>query len=331
MTFFYQNVYLEDTSTICGPYEKKGPLGKFFDKTYDDLYFGEDSFEKGEIKLVKDAFSMILKKTGRKKEEIDLVIGGDLLNQITASTYGSVGIGKSFIGVYGACSSSALGMIIASNFIENGQVHNAACFVSSHNMTSEKQFRYPTEYGAPRPNSSTFTATGAACSFLTDEVTEVRVECSTLGRIMDYDQNDPNDMGRVMAPAAIDTLKTHFEETRRTPNDYDLIVTGDLGLYGKEIVKDYMNAVYHIDLEDSYDDCGVLLYDLEKQKDVHAGGSGPVCSALVLYSYLYEQLKKKKMKRILFLATGALFSPTLLYQKENIFSICHAISLEVVE
>ena len=330
MTFYYKNVYLEDTSTICGPSEKKGPLRKYFDKTYDDFYFGESSFEKGEIKLVKDAIRMILKKTGRKGEEVDVVIGGDLLNQITASTYGAVGVGKSFIGIYGACSSSALGLIIASNFIEAGQIDNALCFVSSHNLTSEKQFRYPTEYGSPRPNSATFTATGAACSLLTNEETEVRIECATLGKIIDYDQNDPNDMGRVMAPAAIATLKTHFEETGRDPNYYDLIVTGDLGYYGKEIVKDYMLSEYKIDLSKNYNDCGVMLYDLEEQKEVKAGGSGPVCSALVLYSYLYDELKKKKKKKILFLATGALFSPTLLYQKENINSICHAVSLEVV-
>lgn len=330
MTFYYDKVYLEDTATICGPYEKKGPLKKYFDKSYQDLYFGADSFEKGEIKSVKDALVMILKKTGRKKEEIDLVLGGDLLNQITASTYGCCNVGKSFIGVYGACSSSALELIIASNFIESGMIENAICMVSSHNMTSEKQFRYPTEYGAPRPNSATFTATGAACGLLTNEETEVRIECATLGRIMDFEQNDPNDMGRVMAPAAIDTLQKHFEETGRTPKDYDLIVTGDLGIYGREIVKDYMLSQYDINLTENYNDCGVILYDLEKQKEVKAGGSGPVCSALVLYSYLYDELKKKHFKRILFLATGALFSPLLLYQKENIYSICHAVSLEVV-
>ena len=328
MTFSYKNVYLADTVTICGPYEKKGPFRRYFDEVYDDFYFGEDSFEKGEIKLVKEALSMILKKVGKK--EVDLVIGGDLLNQIVASTYGSAGVGKGFIGIYGACSSSALGMLIAANFIENRQVENALCFVSSHNLTSERQFRYPIEYGAPRPNSSTFTATGAACCFLTNQKTKVRLECATLGKIIDYNQNDPNDMGRVMAPAAIDTLKTHFEETGRVPKDYDLIVTGDLGVYGKEIVKEYMSSVYRMDLNDNYNDCGVMLYDLEKQKDIHSGGSGPVCSALVLYSYLYEQLKKKKYRRILFLATGALFSPMMLYQKENIDSICHAISLEVV-
>ena len=329
MTFYFDRVYIEETSTVCGPYEKQGPLRRYFDKTYNDLYFGEDSFEKAEIKLVRDSFVMILKKLGISKEEIDLVIGGDLLNQITASTYGSCGVGKGFVGIYGACSSSVLGLIIASNFIQGGFINNACCLVSSHNMTSEKQFRYPTEYGAPRPNSATFTATGAATCFLSNEKSDIRVECATLGRIVDYEQNDPNDMGKVMAPAAIDTLMKHFEETGRSPKDYDLIVTGDLGLYGMEIVKEYLKDTYEIDLN-NYNDCGVMLYNLDKQKEVKAGGSGPVCSALVVYSYLYDLLKKRKLKRILFLATGALFSPILIYQKENINSICHAISLEVV-
>ena len=330
MTFHYKNVYLEDTATICGPYEKAGPLRKYFDKTYNDLYFGEKSFEKAEIKLVRDAIIMLMKKVGITKKEIDLVIGGDLLNQITATTYGANTVGKSFIGIYGACSSSVLGLIIASNFLEAGFIKNALCVVSSHNMSSEKQFRYPTEYGAPRPNSATFTATGAAASFLTREETPFRVECATLGKIIDYEQNDPNDMGRVMAPAAIDTLITHFEETGRSPDYYDMIVTGDLGQYGKEIVIDYLLKNYNLDLTTSYNDCGVMLYDLDTQKEVKAGGSGPACSALVVYSYLFDLLKKKEVKRILFLATGALFSPILVYQKENINSICHAISLEVV-
>lgn len=330
MTFKYNNVYIKDTSTIAGPYEKKGPLKKYFDKTYNDLYFGEDSWEKAEIKLVKDSLGMIVKKTGVSKEDIDLVLGGDLLNQIAASTYGTVGYGKGFIGVYGACSSSVLEMIIAANFINSKQINNALCVVSSHNMSSEKQFRNPTEYGAPKPQSATFTATGAASVFLTNEKNDVKIDCATLGRIIDFDENDPNDMGRVMAPAAIDVMKKHFDETGRGPDYYDLILTGDLGRYGKDIVKDYMLAEYNLNLSDNYNDCGVLLYDLFKQEEVLAGGSGPVCSALVNYGYVFDQLKSKKIKRVLLIATGALFSPTLLYQKENINSIAHAISLEVV-
>ena len=330
MTFYYNHVYIDETATVCGPYERKGPLRKYYDKTYEDLYCGQKTFEKAEVKLVKDALVMILKKSGLDKKEIDIVIGSDLLNQITASTYGCKDVGNGFIGVYGACSGSVLELIVAANFIQGNFVKNALCLVSSHNMTSEKQFRYPTEYGAPRPNSATFTATGAACCLLTNEKSSIKVDCATLGRVMDYSQNDPNDMGRVMGPSAVDTFIHHFEETGRTPKDYDLILTGDLGIYGKEIVKEYMLKTFHIDLGDQYNDCGIMLYDLERQSDIHAGGSGPVCSALVIYSYIYELMKKKKLKRVLFLATGALFSPLLIHQKENINSICHAISLEVV-
>lgn len=329
MTFKYNNVYIKDTATVAGPYEKDGPLGKYYDKTYTDLYFGEKSWEQAEIKLVKDSLGILLKKTSIPKSDIDLVIGSDLLNQISASTYGANGFGKSFIGIYGACSGSVLGMIIGSNFIDDKRVNNAIVTISSHNMSSEKQFRNPTEYGAPKPRSATFTATGSASLLLTNKKSEVRVESATLGRIVDYEQNDPNDMGRVMAPSAIDTLKRHLDDLGRKPDYYDLILTGDLGRYGRDILKDYMATTYDMEL-DNYNDCGVMLYDLENQKEVLAGGSGPVCSALVNFSYIYNQLKKKKLKRVLLIATGALFSPTLLYQKQNINSIAHAISLEVL-
>lgn len=329
MTFKYSNVYIKDTALVVGPYEAKGPLKKYFDKTYKDLYFGEKSFELAEIKSVKECLKILFNKVNYKNTDVDLIVGGDLLNQIAASCYGVSGSGKSFIGIYGACSSSVLGMIIASNFIENNFINNSAVVVSSHNMTSEKQFRNPTEYGAPKPDTATFTATGAASVFLTNSKTSIRVESATLGKIVDYNQNNPNDMGKVMAPAAIDTLKTHLDETKRKADYYDLILTGDLGIYGRDIVKDYMGCIYDISLN-NYNDCGVMLYDLKKQREVKAGGSGPVCSALVNFGYIYDELKRRKIKRVLLIATGALFSPTMVYQKQNINSIAHAISLEVV-
>lgn len=328
MTFNYKNVYLNETSTICGPVEKAGPLKFYFDKTYDDMYFGEKSFEKAEIKLVKDAMVMLLKKSGLLKEDINLVVGGDLLNQITASTYGTCGIGEGYIGIYSACSTSVLGMIVASNFIEAGFVNNSIVEVSSHNSAAEKQFRNPVEYGAPKQDSCTFTSTGAAACLLSNEKSKIKVDCATLGKIVNYEQNDVNDMGRVMAPAVYETLTTHFNETGRTPEYYDLILTGDLGSYGKEIIKDYMkNSGYTLN---NYNDCGVMLYDTEKQKEVRAGGSGPVCSALVNFGYVYENLKNKKINKVLLIATGALFSPTTIHQGEDIYSIAHAISLEAI-
>ena len=329
MTFIFDSVYIDECSTVCGPYERRGPLRRYFDKTYNDLDMGEDSWELAEIRLVKDALSMILKKSGYKKEDIDLVIGGDLLNQITASTYGTCGVGNSFIGVYGACSTSTLGLLVGASLINSSYINNVICITSSHNLSSEKQFRYPTEYGALRPISATFTSTGAGACLLSREISDVKIESATIGKIVDYGQDDPNDMGRVMAPSVIDTLTKHLEDTGRDVNYYDLIVTGDLGKYGMEIVKDYFLSEKGIVLS-NYKDCGVMLYDLDKQKDVKAGASGPACSALVTYSYIYSMLKEKKLNRVLVLATGALFSPTMVFQKQSIPSICHAISLEAV-
>lgn len=330
MTFTYNNVYIKDTATIAGPYEKKGPLKKYFDKTFDDLYFKENSWEKAEIKTVKESLKLLHKKAGLKRKEVDVIIGGDLLNQITATTYGAYNFSKCFLGLYGACSTSVEAMILGSVLIDSKKVKNAIATVSSHNMAAEKQFRNPTEYGAPKPKSATFTATGSASILLTNEKTDIKVESSTIGQIMDLGQNDPNDMGKVMAPAAIDTIKRHLSDLNRKSDYYDLIVTGDLGLYGKEIVKDYMLEEYDIDLSKNYNDCGVMLYDLKEQEECLAGGSGPVCSALVAFGYIYHEMKKRNLKKVLIVATGALFSPTMVYQKENIYSIANAISLEVV-
>ncbi len=330
MTFTYNNVYIKDTATIAGPYEKKGPLKKYFDKTFDDLYFKENSWEKAEIKTVKESLKLLHKKAGLKRKEVDVILGGDLLNQITATTYGAYNFSKCFLGLYGACSTSVEAMILGSVLIDSKKVKNAIATVSSHNMAAEKQFRNPTEYGAPKPKSATFTATGSASILLTNEKTDIKVESSTIGQIMDLGQNDPNDMGKVMAPAAIDTIKRHLSDLNRKPDYYDLIVTGDLGLYGKEIVKDYMLEEYDIDLSKNYNDCGVMLYDLKEQEECLAGGSGPVCSALVAFGYIYHEMKKRNLKKVLIVATGALFSPTMVYQKENIYSIANAISLEVV-
>ena len=330
MTFTYHDVYVKDTATIAGPYEKKGPLKKYFDKTFDDLYFKENSWEKAEIKTVKESLKLLHKKVGLKRKEVDVILGGDLLNQIAATTYGAYNYSKCFLGLYGACSTSVEAMILGSCLIDSKKVKNAIATVSSHNMAAEKQFRNPTEYGAPKPKSATFTATGSASILLTNEETDIKVESSTIGQIMDLNQNDPNDMGKVMAVAAIDTIKRHLKDLNRKPEYYDLIVTGDLGLYGKEIVKDYMLEEYDIDLSQNYNDCGVMLYDLKEQEECLAGGSGPVCSALVSFGYIYHEMKKRNLKKVLIIATGALFSPTMVYQKENIYSIANAISLEVV-
>lgn len=328
MTFTYKNVYIKDTATIAGPYEKKGPLGKYFDKTYDDLYFFEDSFEFAEQKSVSESIQLLLKKTKIDNKNIDLIMGGDLSNQITATTFGSKEYGNSYFGVYDACATSVEELIIASTLIDSKRIKNAICTTSSHNMTSEKQFRNPTEYGAPKPRGATFTATGAASILLTDDKTKIKVESSTLGKLIDYNQKDPNNMGAAMSGAAAYTINKHLTDLGRDASYYDLILTGDLGKYGKNIVTTYLQEQYKIDISKNYNDCGVMLYDLDTQEECLAGGSGPVCSALVNYSYIMKKLKAKEIKRVLLVATGAMYSPTTLFQGQNILSIAHAISLE---
>ena len=330
MTFEYKNVYVGESSTIAGPYEKKGPYGDKFDKTFDNLYNGEKTWEMAEAKALKESINILLKKAKKTNEDIDIIISGDLLNQITSSCYSTENFDTPFLGIYSACATSIEGIIIGSSLIDSKKVKNVIASTSSHNMSSEKQFRNPTEYGAPKPKTATFTSTGGASILLTNEKNSIKVDSTTIGKIIDYNQTDPLDMGSVMAPAAADTIYRHLKDTNRSPDYYDLILTGDLGLYGKEILIDLMKTDYGLDISKNYNDCGVMLYDLETQKEVLAGGSGPVCSALINYSVIMEKLKKKELKRVLLVATGALFSPTMVYQHQNILSIAHAVSLEVI-
>ena len=331
MTTKYKNVYIKDVATVVGPYENKGPLSKRFDRHYEDMYFETDSLEQAETKLMQDSINLVLNKTSLEKSDLDLFIAGDLQNQIAASSYTAGKLGLPFLGIYTACATNTEGLIIGSNFVENKTCDNVLVSVSSHNMVAEKQFRNPTEYGAPKPGTATFTATGGASCILTSRKSKVRIESSTIGTVEDYDQTDPMHMGSVMAPAAAYTINKHLSDLDRTIDDYDLILTGDLGLYGKSILIDFMKTEYGIDISKKYNDCGVMLYDLDNQKDVQAGGSGPVCSALVVYSDIIKKLEKKELKRVLYVATGALFNPSMVFQKENILSIAHAVSLESVE
>lgn len=331
MILNFRNVYLDNASTVCGPYEAKGPLSKNFDKKYTrDLYCKERSFEKAEIRLLEDSIKILLKKIKLTPKDIDLVISGDLLNQITSSCYGALNLKSPFLGIYTACATSIEGMLIASTFIDSGKVNNALISCSSHNMSSEKQFRNPTEYGSPKPMTATFTATGGASVLLSNKPSRIRVVNGLIGTIVDYNQKDAFNMGAAMAGAAADTLYKYLSETNTKASDYDLILTGDLGKYGKEILKELMLSEYNIDLSKNYNDCGTMLYDLEKQKEVMAGGSGPVCSALVNYSTIIKGLMKNKYKKVLLIATGALFSPTMLFQKMNILSIANLICLEAI-
>ncbi|MDE6952467.1 MAG: stage V sporulation protein AD [Erysipelotrichales bacterium] len=322
-----ENVYIASTGTTCGPLEYAGPLGSCFDKFFDDYHCGESSFEKAERKMLRDALDICLKREQMKYKDVELYIGGDLMNQITNVHYLAREIPKPFVGIYGACSSFCLSMGVASLMIEGGFIDNAISLVSSHNATAERQYRYPVEYGVQKKSTTTFTATGAVATLLTSQPTNVRIEAVTFGKVIDYSQEDPNDMGRAMAPAAYDTILSHFQDLKRSFKDYDLVVTGDLSTYGHKILKEMLQR-HHIDVV-HYNDCGCMLYDINKQ-DVFQGGSGCACSALVTMGHLYPLLKEKKYKRVLVVATGALLSPMMSAQKESIPCVAHAISLEVV-
>ena len=331
MTYKYNKVYIDNTYTVAGTYENDGPLASFFDKTYPkDMYFGSTSWEHAEIKLLKESIAGLLKKTNNKTSDIDIIISGDLQNQIASSNYAIREFDIPFLGIYNACAISSEGIIIASTFINSGKAKKCIVATSSHNMAAEKQYRNPTEYGTPKPKVATFTATGGASILLTNKKSKIKISSATIGKIIDKGVKDVNNMGAVMAPAAADTIARHLKDLNLEPSYYDLILTGDLGEYGKKILVDYLKEVYKIDISKNYNDCGTMLYDTKKQP-VFAGGSGPVCSALVNFVYIYKQMLKQKLKRVLIVPTGALFSPTMFFQKESLPAIAHAVSLEVEE
>lgn len=330
MTLKFDDVYINEVSTVSGPYELKGPLGKHFDKSYDDLYFKQKTWELSEIKLMGDSIDILLNKKGIQKNKIDLFIAGDLLNQIIASNYTASYFNVPFLGLYSACATLGEGLIIGATFLLKREINNVICSVSSHNMAAEKQFRNPTEYGAPKPKTATFTATGAASAYLSNRIGDIKLESGTVGKVIDLEVKDAFDLGSAMVPAAADTIYRHLTDLKREPNYYDLILTGDLGKYGKKILIDYMKTEYGLNISKNYNDCGMLLYDLDNQP-VWAGASGPSASGLVVYGYILKRMKKKELSRVLIVTTGALFSQTTVNQKLTIPAIAHAVSLEVLE
>lgn len=327
MTFNFNNVYLTESATVTGPYENMGPLGKLFDKSYDEFYFGCKTFEEAESKLISDAINILFKKSKLGKLDIDLMIGGDLLNQLTASNYAAKNYPFSFVGIYSACSTSTLGLILGSVMIEYCNLEKIITTVSSHNNAAERQFRYPVEYGGPKPKTSTFTSTGAAAALLSSKKGKIKIESGTIGRVIDSGINDVFNMGGVMAISAANTIYKHLIDTGRSINYYDLVLTGDLGIYGKKILIEYLKKEYGIELI-NYNDTGTMLYDLDKQP-VYAGASGPVCAPLVLYTDIIKKMNSGELNKVLLVATGALQSQTTANEKRTIPTVSHAISLEV--
>ena len=325
-TMNFQHVYVTARGTAVGPLEKQGPLGALFDKSYDDHYCGEKSFEKAEQTLVRDAVDSAMRKAHMGVDDIDFMVGGDLINQLTSSHYFARNLGIPFIGMYGACATSSLAIGQAAMWVEHGYAKHAIAFTSSHAATAERQFRFPNEYGIQKKETTTFTVTGAGAVVLSNTPSTIRVSAFTPGKIIDWDHTDANDMGLAMAPAAMDTLQTHFQDTHRNFKDYDMVVTGDLSKIGFSFVTDLLvQETYAID--NKLHDCGLMIYNMDEQ-DVFCGGSGCACSMCVSMTKLLDMIASGEKKRILMIATGALLSPVAVQQKDSIPCIAHAIVYE---
>ena len=315
-------------ASMAGPKEAAGPLGRTFDETFTDDTLGQDSWERAEARMLEHAVDMALSKARVFADGVDVFLGGDLLNQIVSAGYTARQLGIPFLGLYGACSTMAESLLMGSLLLDGGFADNAVCATCSHFSTAERQYRYPLELGNQRTPAAQWTVTGAGATFLTAAGDHpIRIEAVTIGRVWDLKQTDANNMGAAMAPAAMMTLKSHFDDLGRKPTDYDLIVTGDLGRVGKELMT-ILCKREGILLDDRYIDCGCEIFD--ETQDAHAGGSGCGCSAVCLNGWLYGRMMKGEIRRMLFMATGALMSPTMSQQGESIPGIAHAVALEVV-
>ena len=312
-------------AAVGGEKEGDGPLGRCFDYISEDSYFGEASWEKAESRMLKQCFSLACDKANIAPSSLDAIFGGDLLNQCTASCFAMRDSGAPFFGLYGACSTMAEAAALAAMFIDGGFGSTAAAQSCSHFCSAERQFRFPLEYGGQRTPTAQWTVTAAGALILGRDGGAPYITHVTAGKIVDAGICDAANMGAAMAPAAFDTLTAHFEDTGRSPQDYDIIVTGDLGYVGSKALAGLFEHE-GIELENHLD-CGLMIFDRERQ-DVHAGGSGCGCCASVLASLLLSGMREGRWNRMLFAATGALMSPTTSQQGESIPGICHAVAFD---
>ena len=313
----FKNVYINNSYSIAGMYENNGNL-KNVNRYLKDFYDNEKTIEDAEVKMQKEVLDNLI------NPKTELIVGGDLMNQNTATNSSVINNNISFMDVYSACATFNESLIIISTFIDSKKVKNGIVITSSHNLCSEKQFRFPVEYGALKPIYSTFTTTGSVGCILSNVPSNIKVISGTIGSVVDMGIKDANNMGAVMAPAAVKTLMEHLKYMNKTLKDYDIILTGDLGRYGYDLFKTILKKDYGININ-NYVDAGAIIYNKEQEK--YSGGSGPVCLPLILFNNI---LQNKKYKKILFIATGSLHSPTLVNQKHSIPSIAHAVELEVL-
>ena len=313
------------SAAIGGKMESEGPMGEYFDKINEDPYFTTDTFEKGESQLQKQAVRHAIEKAGLEPDDIDVMFGGDLLNQCVGTTYGIRDFEIPFIGIYGACSTMSEGLMLASLFVDGGYSKKTLAVTSSHFCSAERQYRFPLNYGGQRAPTSQWTATAGGALIVSEKSEPPYVRAATVGKVIDMGVTDANNMGAAMAPAAFDTLSQFFKDTGLSPADFDAVVTGDLGKVGSRILCELFERD-GMDIRDRHKDCGMMIYSYENQ-DVHAGGSGCGCAGSMLCGYFIPKLRSGEIKNILFAATGALMSPTVNQQGESIPGICHAVWL----
>ena len=312
-------------ASIAGKKESEGPLGSCFDKISSDTFFGQKTWEQAEKKMQELCLKTLAEKAGLHTWEIDLVFSGDLLNQCIGSSFSLRNMNIPHLGLYGACSTMAESLLLAALTVDGGYADRVAALTSSHFASSERQYRFPLGYGGQRTPTAQWTVTGSGSALVTAEGKGPRILCGTVGTVRDLGIKDAANMGAAMAPAACATIKSHLEDMKLTPKDYDMIVTGDLGQVGKELLLELAKRE-GLELADRLYDCGTLVFDLKNQ-DVHAGGSGCGCSAITLCGKLLGELAQGKLKKILFCGTGALLSPTSTQQGLPIPGVCHAVCL----
>lgn len=318
---------IKSSATVVGPFESEGALGGYFDIIKDDIWLGQESFEKAEQKILEEACQTAIKKSGLKQDDIQFMLSGDLMNQIISSSFTARSLGIPFLGIFGACSSSMEGLALASLLIDSNAANYVLTAASSHNAAAEKQYRYPTEYGAQKPPTAQWTVTGAGAAILAKEGEGPKVTSATLGRVIDMGVSNPFNMGAAMAPAAVDTIEAHIKDLNIQPSYYDVIATGDLGKIGHKIASDLFEEKGIILPTKRFTDCGIMIY--KDTQPVFSGGSGCGCSACVTYGHFLKEMLQGQLKRILIVATGALMSPISYQQKESIPCIAHAVSIEM--
>ncbi len=324
MYFKFKNSYLLDSYVISGPLEGNGPINAYFDRI---VRFKEKSFNQNEIISLKESIDSLLEKNELSIHDIDLALSGDLSNQLAVSNYTYRSICLPLIGLYSACATFALEVIIGSLFLEINKIKTILITTSSNTQNAERQFRYPNEYGGTKEITQTQTVTIASSLLLTKAIGNIKITEGVIGKVIDIGFTNPLDFGRCMAPAALEVLFEYFYKTKTTPRDFDLILTGDLSKYGYEIVKKELEKEYKY--SDNYNDCGLMIYDIEKQK-VNAGGSGPGCSSGVVLSFIKKEMLKGKLKKVLVISTGALLNTNIILEKESIPSIAHLFVMEKV-